>query len=64
MKTLIMFIFIDNDKEDVDDHEGNEDENNMMPLTMHHIIIISMIIFLIILKDKVLRKLWQKQYVI
>ena len=64
MMTLTMFIFIDNVKEDVDDHEGNEDENNMMPLTMHHIIIISMIVFLITWKDKVLRKLWQKQYVI
>ena len=60
-----MFIFIDNDDdEDVNDHEGNEDETDIMPLTMHHIIIISMIVFLITLKDKVLRKLWQKQYVI
>ena len=61
MMTLTMFIFInDDDDEDVNDLEGNKDENDIMPLTMHHKIIIRMIVFLITLKDKSIQKIIAK----
>ena len=64
MMTLTMFIFIndddDDEEEDDDDLEGNKDENDIMPLTMHHKIIIRMIVFLITLKEKSIQKIIAK----